>query len=292
MSADLQSTNNPNESPVDPTKPRARYKITVAYRGSRYHGWQRQATPPNWKGTIIPGWGIPTVQQSVERALIHVVKHRVAVIGASRTDTGVHARAQVAHFDTELIQIAPERLRYAINAQLPGDVVITSIARVPNGFHSIAWAINKRYEYVVRNHSERDAFDADTSFWRAAPLDVDAMQRAARDFIGTHDFTSFCRPGHKRWTTVRTISNVDVNRRDALVVIGVEGDGFLWNQVRIMAGTLIDIGLGIYPPDSIPQMLAALDRRKSGSTAPAHGLYLDWIRHHETRRATDRPIDL
>ncbi|HQY88688.1 MAG TPA: tRNA pseudouridine(38-40) synthase TruA, partial [Tepidisphaeraceae bacterium] len=247
----------PTEPPIQSEKPRARYKITVAYRGTRYHGWQRQATPPNWKGTVLPGWGIPTVQQSVERALVDVVKHRVAVIGASRTDSGVHARAQVAHFDTEYPQIAPERLRYAINAKLPGDVVITSIVRVPNEFHSIKWAIEKRYEYLVRNHLERDAFDADTSFWRAAVLDVDAMQRAASCFIGTHDFKSFCRPGHKRFTTTRTISNCHVERRGDLVAIGVEGNGFLWNQVRIMAGTLIDIGLGIYPPDSIPEMLAA-----------------------------------
>ncbi len=259
--------------------PSQRYKLLLAYRGTRYHGWQQQALLPTYKGPRPPpGCGIPTVQETLAKALGAVVGHPVSVVGASRTDAGVHAKGQIAHFDTDQDQIAPENLRRAVNHKLPDDILIRQIEPVPDSFDAIAAARSKRYQYYIWNARNRDPFSSDLCWHRWQTLDIPAMKAAADHFVGEHDFTSFARPTHGRHSSVRSVADCSVAARAARIVIGIEGSGFLWNMVRIVVGTLVEVGLGRYAPDDIPKMLAASDRRAGGSTAPPHGLYLQWIR--------------
>jgi tRNA pseudouridine38-40 synthase len=260
--------------------PQQRYKLTIAYRGTKYHGWQWQAANEFYKGPpVAEGHGIPTIQETVERAVIEVVRHPIRLVGSSRTDSGVHAKGQVAHFDTDQTQIPPEGLRRAINAGLPDDIVIRNVEPVPDSFDAISSTLSKRYQYLIWNADERPPFFCDLAWYRWQPLDVAPMAEAGAQFIGERDFASFARPGHLRENTIRKVTACDVNRRRQMIVIGIEGGGFLWNQIRIMVGTLVEIGMGKYPPGRIAEMLAALDRRAAGPTAPPQGLYLQWIRY-------------
>ena len=268
-----------------------RYKLTVAYRGTAYHGWQFQQPSATWKGPKPPlAHGIPTVQSHLRQALIHVVRHDVTVVGSSRTDAGVHAKGQVCHFDTDKGQIPTEALRRSANYQLPDDIVIRSVEPVGPGFNAILSTVAKRYQYLIWNHVDRRAMMAGLAWHRWQPLDVAAMAEAATHFVGTHDFTTFCRPGHGRVTTVRTVHRCDVSYRAPRLVIAVEGAGFLWHMVRIMVGTLVEVGLGKHRPEAIRDMIAAEDRRAAGGTAPPHGLYLQWVRTGEW--ADDEQTDL
>jgi tRNA pseudouridine38-40 synthase len=259
--------------------PLQRYKLVIAYRGTRYHGWQQQPAMENWVGEPPPaGQGIPTIQEELTRALVSVVQHPVTVTGSSRTDAGVHAKGQVVHFETHQVQIPREGLRRAVNARLPSDILIRQIRAVPETFDAVRSTTTKRYQYFIWNHGDRPVFFADLAWHRWQRVDVDAMTAAAAHLVGRHDFASFARPGHGRENTVRTVLALDVSHRPPKLVFGVEGTGFLWNMVRIMVGTLVEVGLGRYTPEDVPRMLAARDRRTAGSTAPPHGLYLQWIR--------------
>ena len=256
-----------------------RYKLTIAYRGTRYHGWQTQPPTRTYKGPPpAAGHGIPTIQEILKRTLAGVVKHPVVVIGSSRTDAGVHAKGQVAQFDTDKTQIPLENLRRAINARLPDDILVRSVEPVPRHFDAIAWTTSKRYQYVIWHAADRPVMFPDLAWHRWQKLNMDAIHEAAAHFVGTHDFASFTKPQHGRATTVRTVLACDVSYRAPRLVFGVEGTGFLWNMVRIMVGTMIDVGLGRLTPDDVPKMLAAKDRKAAGSTAPPHGLFLQWIR--------------
>lgn len=260
--------------------PTQRYMLRIAYRGTHYYGWQRQAANPlTWKGPQPEGdQGIPTIQEVLTRAIGQVVGHHVTLVGSSRTDSGVHAKGQVAHFDTDQLQIPAEGLRRAVNSRLPEDVLVRAIQPVDSTFHAIRSTRSKRYQYFIWNGRDRPLFFADLAWHRWQNLDVPAMARAAAMLEGEHDFASFARPGHERTTTVRTILSCDVRLRGGILIVGVEGTGFLWNMVRIIVGTLVEVGLGRFAPADIPTMLAAKNRAASGSTAPAHGLYLQWIR--------------
>src|SRR4051812_28772758 len=259
--------------------PLQRHKLTIAYRGTHYHGWQWQAANQYYKGPRpAEGEGIPTIQETVERAVKEVVRHPISVIGSSRTDSGVHAKGQVAHFDTDQVQIPPLGLRRAINAALPDDIVIRDVEPVPHSFDAVSSAISKSYQYLIWNADERPPFFCDLAWYRWQPLDIAPMAEAGAHFIGEKDFASFCRPGHLRENTIRRVMSCDVSGRREMVVIGIEGGGFLWNQIRIMVGTLVEIGMGKYPPERIGEMLAALDRRAAGPTAPPQGLYLQWVK--------------
>jgi len=258
--------------------PTQRYKLTIAYRGTRYHGWQTQGVNPTWKGeTPPPGHGIPTVQEKLRRAIEDVVRHPISLVGSSRTDAGVHAKGQVAHFDTDKTQIPIEKLRQSVNAKLPGDILIRSIEPVSDGFDAIKSTISKRYQYVIWHAPDRPPFFNDQVWHRWFPLDVEAMQAAAAHFIGEHDFASFAKPGHGRDNTIRTVHDCSISYRQPRLVIGVEGSGFLWHMVRIIVGTLVEVGLKRISPEEIPQMIAAKDRTTSGPTAPPRGLFLQWI---------------
>jgi tRNA pseudouridine38-40 synthase len=256
-----------------------RYRLTLAYRGTHYHGWQKQLPVYTWKGPTPPeGQGIPTIQEVLSNAIVAVVRHPVSVVGSSRTDAGVHAKGQVAHFDTHMTQIPPESLRKAANHKLPDDILIHDIQPVPDSFDAIRSTISKRYQYFIWNTSNRNLFFPDLAWHRWQELDVANMADAAARLVGTHDFASFAKPGHGRESTVRTVLACDVHRRGPRLVIGVEGTGFLWNMVRIIVGTLVEVGLGRYTPDDVGAMLAAKDRQHAGQTAPPHGLYLQWIK--------------
>ncbi len=259
--------------------PIQRYKLTLGYRGTRYHGWQRQAVPTTYTRQRPPqGQGIPTVQEILERTMGGVIGHPITLTGSSRTDSGVHAKGQIAHFDTDQVQIPPEGMRRAINHRLPEDILIRSIEPVNRGYSAVRSTMSKRYQYFIWNALDRPFFFSDLAWHRWQELDVAAMRRAAAHFVGEHDFASVARPGHGRDNTVRTVHDCQVSRQGPRVLIGVSGNGFLWNMVRIMVGTLVEIGQGKRDADAIPDILAARDRRAAGSTAPAHGLYLHWIR--------------
>jgi tRNA pseudouridine38-40 synthase len=256
-----------------------RYKLTIAYRGTRYHGWQAQPLLQNYTGTTPPrGQGVPTVQETLTRTLAGVLGHPLILSGSSRTDRGVHAKGQVAHLDTDKTQIPIEGLRRAVNHRLPPDIIIRSIEPVIDAFDAVRSTSHKRYQYVIWNDPDRPLFFDDLAWHRWFDLDTDRMHAAARFFVGEHDYVSFAKPGHGRAHTVRTIHDCSVSRRGPRIVIGVEGRGFLWNMVRIMVGTLAHVGLGKHPPEAIRDMLLARDRTAAGPTAPAHGLYLQWIR--------------
>ena len=262
--------------------PLQRYKLTIAYRGTRYHGWQRQSWVESYRGERPPeGEGIPTIQETVSRAIRAVVRHPVELVGSSRTDAAVHAKGQVAHFDTDQMQIPIDGLRRAINARLPADVLVRQIEPVPGSFDAILSTLSKRYQYFIWNAEDRPVFFADLAWHRWQRLDREAMREAGEAFAGEHDFASFAKPGHGRENTVRVVHECSVRWRNHMIVFGIEASGFLWNMVRIMIGTLVDVGLGRHEPSAMEQMLLAKDRRAAGATAPPHGLYLQWIRTAE-----------
>ncbi len=256
-----------------------RFKLVIAYRGTRYHGWQRQPMLSNYRGEPPPeGQGIPTIQEVLSRTIGELVGHPIKLVGSSRTDSGVHAKAQVAHFDTTSVQIPAEGMRRAINHALPDDIVVKEIVPVAQSFDAILSTTAKRYQYLIWNGEDRPNFFFDLCWHRWMKLDYDAMKEAAKYFVGTRDFASFTKPGHLRETTVRTVRACELSRRGPRIVVGVEGAGFLWQMVRIIVGTLGDVGLGRIGADEIPRIIEARDRRAAGYTAPAEGLFLQWIK--------------
>jgi tRNA pseudouridine38-40 synthase len=242
----------------------------------------------SYKGEVPPaGEGIPTIQETLARAIGRVVRHPVNLVGSSRTDAGVHAKGQVAHFDTDQLQIPAEGMLRAVNHALPEDVVLREMVPVADSFDSIRSTISKRYQYFIWNAPQRPVFFPDLAWHRWQNLDLNAMREAAKHLVGVHDFASFARPGHGREHTVREILACDVSRRGHHLVIGVEGTGFLWQMVRIIVGTLVEVGLRRRRAPEIADILKMKDRQAAGPTAPAHGLFLQWIRTREERPITD-----
>lgn len=242
-------------------------RLVVAYDGSDFHGWQDQP-------------GLRTVQGMIEQAARRVARHQVDLIGSGRTDAGVHAAGQVANFLTTC-QIPPAKLKRAIGSRLPKDISIVEVDEVSPEFHATRSAISKLYRYRIHNTAHRPVtrlVQATTyHFWQ--PLDIDRMRRAARHLIGTIDFKAMASKGAERDTTIRTVLRCEVERCYQEVRISVEGQGFLYNQVRNMAGTLIEVGRGHWEPDRVAEILATRDRAAAGPTAPARGLCLCWVRY-------------
>ncbi len=242
-----------------------RIKLTVAYDGTNYYGWQKQPDAV-------------TVEEVVNRELTRLLQEPIEVIGASRTDSGVHALGNVAVFDTDT-RIPPEKISYALNARLPKDIVIQDSKEVPPDFHPRRTDCVKTYEYRILN----TRFPVPTmrlyAHYVYKPLDVEKMQAAAAFLVGEHDFASFCSAGSQVKETVRTIYRLDLKREGNIVSFQVEGNGFLYNMVRIIAGTLIEVGIGSYPPERVREMLEARDRIRCGPKAPACGLTLVGIRY-------------
>ncbi len=257
-----------------------RYRLTVAYDGTYFHGWQKQCAT---------GDGDPqdlrTVQGVLEQAVIDAVREPVTLVGASRTDAGVHAVGQVAAFTTSC-ELATDRLCAAINARLPADVQARDVAIVPSDFSPISDAIAKGYRYRIawgragRSGAPRPLFGRFTTSWTPYCLDAVRMNEAARRLLGEHDFASFTRVNHDRQSTVRTVYDclVTADRRRR-VLLDVAGDGFLYNMVRIIAGTLVEVGRGHIEPEAMSDILEAADRSKAGPTMPAQGLCLRWVKY-------------
>jgi tRNA pseudouridine38-40 synthase len=238
------------------------YLLTIAYDGTRYHGWQRQA-------------GHATVQEELERAFAAIDCPDVHVEGAGRTDSGVHAIGQCAH--AVLRRPFPiERLPLALNAHLPEDIAVQRVRAAPDGFHARFHSRGKRYAYRCLVSAVRPAIGRSLYHWIRRPVDLARMREAAQCLRGEHDFASFAtNPGYPRKRgTVRTLHRVHLVHRPGGFDLVVQGSGFLYNMVRNLAGTLLEVGYGNRPPEWVAEVLAARDRRTAGATAPARGLYL------------------
>lgn len=245
------------------TRMTATWRLTLAYHGGRFAGWQAQP-------------GERTVQQELERALAVLAGGPVGARVAGRTDAGVHARGQVVscRFSSSVSQ---RRMVLALNANLPDDISVLAAEEMPAAFDAKRHSVGKRYLYRVLTSAARDPFDGGTSWHVKGALDVAAMQAGAAFLVGEHDFESFrsvhCDAAHAR----RYLWLVGVRQAGERVLIEVRGNAFCRNQVRIIAGTLTDVGRGRHAPEDVQRMLAARDRTKAGVTAPAHGLFLEEV---------------
>lgn len=237
-----------------------RVMLIVAYDGTNYHGWQLQ---PN----------MVTIESVLNETLSALFKEDIKVIGASRTDTGVHALGNIAVFDTQA-RMPADRISYAMNQRLPDDIRIQSSEEVPQDFHPRRQNSRKTYEYRILNSEFPMPVYRLYSYFTYVPLDIERMQRAAGYLKGEHDFKSFCSSGTIAETTVRTIYDITIKKSGNMITIRVTGSGFLYNMVRIIAGTLMEVGRGRITPEKMTDILNARDRTRSGPTAPACGLTL------------------
>lgn len=237
-----------------------RVKLIIGYDGTNYCGWQIQDN------------GI-TVEEIINQELSRLLGEEIAVIGASRTDSGVHALGNVAVFDT-ITKIPAEKICFALNQRLPEDITIQASEEVPLDFHPRFCNSTKTYEYQILNRR----FDIPVlrlyTHFVYMPLDLEKMQKAAAYLVGKHDFKSFCSSRTQVKDTVREIYNLDLWKEGEIIKIRISGNGFLYNMVRIIVGTLIKVGLGVYPPEHVKEILEAKDRNVAGPKAPAKGLTL------------------
>ena len=244
--------------------------LTIEYDGSGFHGWQRQPE-------------VRTVQGELERVLTRVCGVPIPINGTSRTDAGVHALGQRASFKGDF-GIPTDRLMLAANNLLAGgmnsqrgvgDVRIIAAEEVPDDFHARFSSQGKLYRYIIRNCPDVDIFQRNYCYQVRKPLDIAVMTKAADYIAGTHDFKSFqAAGGQEKETTVRTIHSLNIRCESENVIIEVSGDGFLYNMVRIIVGTLTEVGLGKKRPEDVRNIIESRDRQKAGHTAPAEGLYL------------------
>lgn len=242
-----------------------RVKLTVAYDGTNYCGWQVQ---PN---------GI-TIQEVLNQCLSEFTGEKIETIGASRTDAGVHALGNVAVFDTEM-RMPGDKFSFALNQRLPEDIRIQKSEEVDVNFHPRYIKSQKTYEYRILNRRFPIPTERFYSHFTYITLDIEKMREAAEYLVGEHDFKSFCGTGAQVKTTVRTVKEIQIEKNEDRITIRITGEGFLYNMVRIIAGTLMDIGGGLYPPEKMQEILEAKDRKKAGPTAPARGLTLMEIQY-------------
>mgnify|MGYP004497252877 FL=1 len=237
-----------------------RVMLIVAYDGTNYHGWQIQ---PN----------AVTIEQILNEKLSELLKEDIQVIGASRTDAGVHAEGNVAVFDTNT-SIPGEKISYALNHLLPEDIVIQESFEVEPDFHPRKCDSIKTYQYRILNRNFNLPVKGRNAYHFYRKLDLDKMREAAAYFVGKHDFKNFCSSHTQAKSTIRIIYSFDIEEEDEEIVLTVSGNGFLYNMVRMLTGTLLDVGTGRMSPDKIPELLAAKERVHSPNTAPARGLTL------------------
>lgn len=238
-----------------------RVMLTISYDGTDYCGWQIQKN------------GV-TVEEKLNQALTKLMQEKITVIGASRTDSGVHAMGNVAVFDT-VSSIPAEKIAYALNRNLPEDIVVTESRQVPLDWHPrYQNGITKTYEYHIYNAKVPNPLKRRNSIFVSFPMDVESMQKGAKFLIGEHDFASFCNIRTNVENTVRTLYDVNVRKVDNEIIITLRGNGFLYNMVRIIAGTLIRVGRGFYKPERVKEILDAKERTEAGVTAPPEGLCL------------------
>lgn len=238
-------------------------RLELMFNGSAYHGWQRQANAD-------------TVQEHIESAVETIFGSHITVYGCSRTDSGVHARQFFCNFHVDSAMDAATVAR-AVDANTPEDIAVKGCVEVPEDFHSRYSCISKRYEYLIWNERYPQPFMPAMVCRRERPLDADRMNEAAAAFVGRHDFAGFCSAGSEVQSTVRTVFSAGVERDGGLITFSVSADGFLYNMVRIMAGTLICVGEGKIGTADMAGIVASADRAQAGFTAPAEGLYLDSV---------------
>ena len=244
------------------------YRIIVQYDGTRYKGWQVQ------KSTDM------TIQGKLQAVLGELVGTQVEVIGSGRTDAGVHGIGQVANFHIETKLSEEEILQY-LNKYLPMDIAVLSVEEVEERFHSRFHAIKKTYIYRIHTSYIPDVFERKYKYTYTERLDIMQMKEAASYLVGTHDFMAFCGNSKMKKSTVRTIFSIDIEKKDNEVVIAYTGDGFLQNMIRIMTGTLIEVGSGRLSPAAVRQILEGRERSKAGYTVPPEGLALLEVNYAE-----------
>lgn len=237
------------------------FKCILEYDGAEYSGWQRQENTPM------------TIQEKVESALAEIAKKPVCVLASSRTDAGVHAYGQVIGFHMDS-SIPTERLPIAMNSLLPGEIRVKHAEEVDMNFHPRFQTIGKTYHYMIDNGQIQSVFRRRYAYHVPYSLDVEEMRKSSQHLIGKHDFSAFRAVGCSAKSPVRTIKNIQIFKENDLLRLEYEGDGFLYNMVRILTGTLIYAGLRKFSSEDIHRILTECDRTKAGPTAPAHGLYL------------------
>lgn len=235
-------------------------KLIIEYDGSHYCGWQYQ---PN---------GV-SIQQVIEDTLFELTGEKIRIHGSGRTDAGVHALGQAASFSTNS-KIPPEKFSHALNQKLPADISIVSSCEVNENFHARFSAVGKHYKYLLFNRETRSPFYTNRAYRVNRELNVSAMKEAATEFLGTHDFKGFMAAGSQVSDTVRSISEMFIEVNGDIIEINVKGTGFLYNMVRIIAGTLLECGLGKLGIEDVPAIIMSGERDAAGPTLPAHGLYL------------------
>lgn len=241
------------------------FKLLLSYDGTNYFGWQAQSGPR-------------TVQETIEAAVTRVTGRSVRILSSGRTDAGVHALGQVAAFRVDT-RLTPELLRRALNAVLPHDIAVLDISEARDDFHPIRHAVQKRYRYLIHDGPVREIFRRHYCWhYNRGRLNAEAMHRSAVPLIGTHDFSSFETAGARRKSSVRTIFDLSIERgrgdEQDWITIEVEADGFLYNMVRAIVGTLVEVGRGARPETWPAEVLRAANRQLAGPTAPPQGLFL------------------
>lgn len=241
-------------------------KLIIEYDGKNFAGWQSQPDKIS-------------VQSEIEKAIKEVTGENVDLTASGRTDAGVHALGQVANFHTES-KIDVNKIPYALNAKLPKSIVIKSAEEVDERFHSRYLCKGKTYRYIINNNEFPSALERYREFHIAQKLDVEKMKKALKYFEGTHDFKGFkSSGGSEKKTTVRTLTKLELKEKDGIIKIELSGDGFLYNMVRIIVGTIVDVGLGKIKLEDLEVIINSKDRTKAGRTLPPHGLYLVEVRY-------------
>ncbi len=238
-------------------------KVMIAYRGTKYHGFQRQSNAV-------------TVQETLEKHLSKVLNEPISITGCSRTDMGVHANQFCFNVKTNSVIPCRNFVR-GVNGELPDDISILSCEEASPEFHARFDCKGKEYIYKIHCSESKNPFASDLMLHYRRPFNEDAVREAAKHFVGTHDFSSFCADCTNVSTTVRTIYSFDIKKYEDAVIMLVKGDGFLYNMIRIMVGTLLDVNENRFSADDIPDIVRARDRLKAGRTAMAHGLYLNRV---------------
>ncbi len=244
-----------------------KYKITIEYNGTNYYGWQIQKNGP-------------TIQGEIQKALRKILGENMSIMAAGRTDRGVHAMGQVAHF-VSTTKIPSQKLLFGLNSLLPWDISILKIEEVDMDFHATLSAKSKRYVYRILNQPYRSGLLNPYVYWYSFPLDIELMREGARFLIGRHDFSAFQSVNSPRTSTIREIYHLEIQKKTfgvhQIIEISVEADGFLYNMVRAISGTLLEVGRKKWPPEKVEEILKSCDRKQAGPTAPARGLCLEKV---------------
>lgn len=250
-------------------------RLEIEYDGTAYAGWQVQNSPQS----VVRSPQRKTIQETIEKTLRKILQEKVRLIASGRTDAGVHAQAQVANFHT-VSGIPAQKLRKALNALLPEDISISKAEEVHPDFHSRFSAKSKVYCYSILNRAYPSALLRDRAYFYAHPLDLELMRRETKVLMGRHDFSAFCAGASCAKAKVRTIKKISLKKKSGgLIELEIEADGFLYNMVRNIAGTLIEIGRGRFKKGALDKILRSRDRKTAGPTAPPEGLYLVKVKY-------------